>query len=333
MTYDDDVLQEINDSVDLYEYVSQSIELEKKGKDYFGHCPLHVDKTPSLCITPDKNVYYCFSCGRSGGIIKFLMDYEHFGFYDAVEKAAKLGNLDLSTMCKSETVSFLKKSRTIFTEKKPIIHEILPSSELDKYSHVEITEWLNEGINQDVLDLFGVLYNPRDNRIVYPVFDINGNLINIKGRTRYPNYKELRIPKYINYYPIGTMDYFQGLNITLPYIKEKNEVIIFESIKSVMKAYGWGFKNSVSAEKHTLTDEQIRLLVKLRVNIIFGFDTDISYTDKEVKKAIDKLKRITNVYIIYDRKKLLGGKETKNSPVDLTREIWEELYNSKIKVT
>ena len=63
MTYDDDMLQEINESVDLYEYVGQSIDLEKRGEHYFGHCPLHIDKTPSLCITPSKNMYYCFSCG------------------------------------------------------------------------------------------------------------------------------------------------------------------------------------------------------------------------------------------------------------------------------
>ena len=86
MTYDDEMLQEINASVDLLEYVSKSIEMEKRGRDYFGHCPLHVDNTPSFSITPSKNSYYCFSCGRSGGIIGYLMDYEHLKFDDAVDK-------------------------------------------------------------------------------------------------------------------------------------------------------------------------------------------------------------------------------------------------------
>lgn len=333
MTYDDEMLQEINASVDLLEYVSQSIEMERKGRDYFGHCPLHVDNTPSFSITPSKNSYYCFSCGRSGGIIGYLMDYEHLRFDDAVDKAARLGNMDLSTMCRSQTISFLKKTRNAFQEKEPIVHEILDENEINKYSHEEVTEWINEGIRQDVLDLFDVRINQRDNRIVYPVRDINGNLINIKGRTRYTNYKELRIPKYINYFSIGTMDYFQGLDITLPYIKEQNEIIVFESIKSVMKAFGWGYKNCASAEKHTLTEEQIKLLVKLRVNIVFAFDSDISYSDREIKKSIDVLKRITNVYLILDRKKLLGGKDAKNAPVDLSREIWEQLYFNKTKVT
>ena len=333
MTYDDEMLQEINASVDLLEYVSQSIEMEKRGRDYFGHCPLHVDNTPSFSITPSKNSYYCFSCGRSGGIIGYLMDYEHLRFDDAVDKAAKLGNMDLSKMCKSQTMTFLKKTKNLMREKEQIVHEVLSANELSKYSHEDITEWIDEGILQEVMDLFEVRINDRDNRIVYPVYDINGNLINIKGRTRYKNYKELRIPKYINYYPIGTMDYFQGLNITLPFIKDQNEMIIFESVKSVMKAYGWGYKNCASAEKHTITDEQLKLLVRLRVNIVFAFDSDISYSDKDIKKTIDVLKRITNVYIIYDRKGLLGGKDAKNAPVDLSREIWEQLYFNKTKVT
>ena len=333
MTYDDEMLQEINASVDLLEYVSQSIEMEKRGRDYFGHCPLHVDNTPSFSITPSKNSYYCFSCGRSGGIIGYLMDYEHLRFDDAVDKAAKLGNMDLSKMCKSQTMTFLKKTKNLMREKEQVVHEILSANELSKYSHEDITEWIDEGILQEVMDLFEVRINDRDNRIVYPVYDINGNLINVKGRTRYKNYKELRIPKYINYYPIGTMDYFQGLNITLPFIKDQNEMIIFESVKSVMKAYGWGYKNCASAEKHTITDEQLKLLVRLRVNIVFAFDSDISYSDKDIKKTIDVLKRITNVYIIYDRKGLLGGKDAKNAPVDLSREIWEQLYFNKTKVT
>jgi len=333
MTYDDEMLQEINASVDLLEYVSQSIEMEKRGRDYFGHCPLHVDNTPSFSITPSKNSYYCFSCGRSGGIIGYLMDYEHLRFDDAVDKAAKLGNMDLSKMCKSQTMTFLKKTKNLMREKEQVVHEVLSANELSKYSHEDITEWIDEGILQEVMDLFEVRINNRDNRIVYPVYDINGNLINIKGRTRYKNYKELRIPKYINYYPIGTMDYFQGLNITLPFIKDQNEMIIFESVKSVMKAYGWGYKNCASAEKHTITDEQLKLLVRLRVNIVFAFDSDISYSDKDIKKTIDVLKRITNVYVIYDRKGLLGGKDAKNAPVDLSREIWEQLYFNKTKVT
>ena len=182
------------------------------------------------------------------------------------------------------------------------------------------------------MDLFDIRIDNYSNRIVYPVYDIDGNLINIKGRTRYENYKKLKLPKYMNYYTVGVMDYFQGLEKTLKYIKEQNEIIIFESIKSVMKAYGWGYKNCVSAEKHTLTPEQISLLVKLKVNVVFAYDSDVSYNDGEVKENIDMLRKVTNVYVISDKDLLLGGSTTKNAPVDCGQDIWEELYFSKRKV-
>ena len=254
-------------------------------------------------------------------------------FDKAVEKAAALANMDLSKMCQSKTISFLRRLK-LFSQ-KPIEHyqhPILPKSDYTKFSKEKVPEWLNEGIKQEVMDLFGVRVDKQQNRIIYPVYDIHGNLINIKARTRYKNYKELKLPKYINYHTVGVMDYFQGLNITLPFVKEQNEIIIFESVKSVMKAYGWGYKNCASAEKHTLTEEQIALLVKLRVNIVFAYDSDVNYRNKDVKHDIDILKRVTNVYIIDDNDKLLGGAATKNAPVDLGQDIWEELYETKRKV-
>lgn len=254
-------------------------------------------------------------------------------FEDAVEKAANLADMDLSKMCKSNTVSFLKKLRTLALKKdSDFNHEILSDNELKKYKKEPVWEWLDEGISQNVMDLFGVMVDSRHNRIIYPVYDIQGNLINIKARTRYSNYKQMKIPKYINYFPVGVMDYFQGLNITLQYVKEKKEIIIFESVKSVMKAYGWGYKNCASAEKHTLTKEQLDLLVKLKVNIVFAYDTDVNYRQSDVKQDIDKLKRVTNVYVIEDKNKLLGGALTKNAPVDCGKEIWEQLYNTKRKI-
>lgn len=327
------MLRGINENVDLLEYVSQYIEMEKRGKDYFGKCPLHTDNTPSFSITPEKNTYYCFSCNRSGGIIGYLIDYEKLPFDQAVEKAAALAKIDLSKMCKSETITFLKKFRDLNSKpREQYQHTILSESEYDKFTRAEIGEWKAEGIKEDVLKLFDIRVDDRQNRIVYPVRNIDGKLINVKARTRYKNYKELRIPKYINYYPIGVMDYFQSLDMTLPYIKEKNEIIIFESIKSTMKAFGWGYKNCVSAEKHTLTPEQISLLLKLNVNVVLAFDSDVSYWQNDVHEDVDILRRTTNTYIIEDKKKLLGGKEAKNSPVDCGLEIWKELYLSKRKV-
>jgi len=267
-------------------------------------------------------------------MIGYLMYYEKLSFDEAVAKAARLAQIDLSKMCQSKAVIFLRNAKKMLLKKskQKYEHEILPESAYLKYKKEAISIWQKEGIEQNVMDLFGVRMDINGNRIVYPVYDIDGNLINIKGRTLYKDYKELGLTKYINYYPVGVVDYFQGLNITLNNVKESGEIIIFESVKSVMKAYGWGYKNSASAEKHTLTNEQIELLIKLRVNVVLAYDSDISYTSPDVQSNITRLKRMTNVFLIEDHDGLLGGREAKNAPVDCGREIWEALYENKRKV-
>lgn len=316
----------------MADYIGQKVDLEQKGKDYFCRCSKHIDKTPSFSITPEKNSYYCFSCGRGGGILQYMQDYEGMTFDEAVQKACKLANMDLSTMCTSPTVRFLKQMRKMKQKTAEVHHTILPDKEFEKYTKENVKEWLEEGIRQKELDLFDIRVDNRSNRIVYPVHDIDGNLINVKGRTRFENYKTMHLAKYMNYFPIGTMDYFQSLDLTLEYIKEKNEVIIFESIKSVMKCYGWGYKNCVSAEKHTLTDEQVRLLIRLKVNVVLAYDSDVSYKSQDVLNSINILKRFTNVYLMEDKDNLLGGAEAKCSPADKGLQIFEKLYNEKRRV-
>lgn len=332
--YDEDMIQEISDNVDLLEYISDSIELKKKGKDYFGNCPLHIDKTPSFSVTPDKNSFYCFSCGRGGGIIQYLSDYEHMDFDSAIEKASKLANIGLSTMCQSQTVKInkkIRKERKNIKEKQE--HEILNRSEYDRFRIGKVDEWLEEGIRQEEIDLFEIRLDDRSNRIVYPVYDIEGNLINVKGRTRFSNFKDMGICKYINYYPVGTVDYFQGMNITGKYIEESREIKIFESVKSVMKMFGHGIRDCASAEKHDLSPEQIAWIIKSDIqNVVLCYDSDITYKEKVVLKNINMLKRFVNVYLIKDKDNLLGGKTGKNSPIDLGIDIWNRLYSQKQKV-
>ena len=331
---DPKTFDELNKKVDLLKYASQTIDLEQRGDDWWGRCPLHIDKTPSFSITPSKNYYYCFSCGCHGGIVNFLRDFEHLSYSQAIKKAMKLAKIDDDSICKSQVYSFMSSTKNGLQKKITPKHRILSPNDFynRRYIREAAQEWVDEGIHPATQDLFKIRIDKRGNRIIYPVYDADGNFINIKGRTRYPNYKELKIPKYISYFPVGTVDYLQGMNVTLPYIKEKGEVIIFESLKSVMKAWGWGYKNAVSAEKHTLTDEQFKLVLSLKVDVVFAYDSDINFREGKTWSDIDKMRRFTNVYVIDDKKKLLGGKEAKNSPVDVSQEVWEELYRNKRKI-
>ena len=99
-----------------------------------------------------------------------------------------------------------------------------------------------------------------------------------------------------------------------------------------MKCFWWGYKNCASVEKHSVTDEQIRLLIRLKVNIVFAYDSDVSYRTKDIIESLTKLKRFTNVFIIEDKDMLLGGVEAKNSPADLGMQTFEKLYKKKRRV-
>lgn len=331
--YDGEMLKEIDDRADLIGYVKSNYELTQRGDNLYMNCPKHTDLTPSLAFSIKDGFYHCFSCGRSGRMIWWLHDYEGLTFDEAVEKAARIADVDLQTMCQSEAMIYLKKIGQCFQRKRQKFeHVVINPKEYDKFKKAKIPEWEEEGIDPAVMNLFDIRLDDRGNRIVYPVYDIEGNLINVKGRTRYKNYKELKLQKYINYYKVGKLDYFQCLNHNLTYVKEKREIIVFESIKSVMKAYGWGYKNCVSAETHSLSDEQIDLLIRLKVTVVLAWDSDVNRYDQDVIDSLKKLKQFTDVFYISDRDDLLGGAEAKNSPVDCGEEVWETLYEQKRKV-
>ena len=336
LKYDNDAIIELCSKIDLLEYASQSMDFNKKSDDYFTNCPKHTDLTPSLSISPNKNFFYCFSCGRSGNIINWLMEYEDLTFPQALEKVIKLSGTDISklNLKQPDALLLFKKIKKFIEEEyyhKEVIRDILDKSILDEYVIENPQEWLKEGINPLIMRKYNIRIDNKANRIVYPVYDKDFNLIGIKGRTRYKDYKERNLMKYQNYYKIGTTDFFTGMKENIDVIKKKNEIIIFEGIKSGMKAENWGYDNWVASETSHLNDEQIQILLEMRLkNIIIAYDSDIEL--QKIKDCTKMLRKLTNVFVVYDKKGLLGKKADKMSPVDLGKEIWEKLFDERMKI-
>ena len=331
--YDSEALKEMCNQIDLLEYASQSVDFTKRGRDtYAAHCPLHVDKTPSLFITPSKNAFYCQSCHQGGNLLTWLIKMEHLSFKEAAEKLCQLSGKDISEMKVCESLRYYKSLKRMQEEKRVGVakREILPESRIERYSDEVPQEWVDEGISADVMKQFQIRVDTHSNRIVYPVRDKEFNLIGFKGRTRFPNYKSLNIQKYMNYTKIGTTDFFSGMKESLPYIKEKNEIIIFEGLKSVLKLWSWGKQlNAVSSETSVLTMEQIKIILSMGVkNVVIAYDNDVSLY--EIKNKMQILRRFVNVFAVIDSKKILS--ESKMSPVDDGEEIWNQLYARRIKI-
>lgn len=251
--YDSEALNELCSGIDLLEYASNSMDFVKRGADSFAaHCPLHIDETASLFITPSKNMFHCFSCGVSGNIINWLRTFEGLNFHEAVDKVSSLAGVNINHFKQCESLAYYKSVYKSLqkTQKKqePVHRKILEPSYMNQFSNEIPQEWVDEGIHPDVMREFGVRIDKMSNRIVYPVYDNDLNLIGVKGRTRFKNYADLKIKKYQNYQSIGTTDYFAGMKENRESIIQSGSAIIFEGIKSVMKLRGWGWNTALAAD-------------------------------------------------------------------------------------
>ena len=317
--------------IDLVEYVGRSVDFVKhSGDTYFAVCPFHSEKTASLAVTP--TIYHCFGCGKFGNLYTWLQDTENLTFDQAVKKVANLTNSDIQDYVECESLNFYKLLNRLSKPKKAAAVE---RSVLDidkdyrqRFKDEIPQEWLDEGISAEEMRKYEIRIDPASNRIVYPVRDAEFQMIGVKGRTRFANYKQLGIMKYMNYHKIGIVNYFTGAMQAADYIKESNEIIIVEGIKSVMKLDQWGFHNVVSAETSTLNDHQVELLIKMQVkNVVIAFDKDVKLN--KIKSCTQLLKKFTNVYVVYDKWGLLEDKE---SPCDRTKEIWQILYERRQRI-
>lgn len=332
MKYDKEALTEMCNKIDLLEYASQAYEFEQRGyDDYAAHCPRHIDETPSLMITKSKNLFHCFSCGVAGNIITWMMVFEKLSFNEAIDKIAALTGSDINHLKKCDALIFYKqlyeaKIRHINTE--TCDREILPTDYMDRFSDEVPEEWVKEGILPEVMKKYDIRIDRIGNRIVYPVYDSDFNLIGVKGRTRFKNYKEMGLKKYQNYQKIGTTDFFVGMKENHESIIKNNKAIIFEGIKSGMKVEGWGYDYWLASETSALNEEQVKILIKLNIkDVIIAYDNDVSVA--KIYKSTKVLRRFVNVYAIIDKFHLLGDVSEKLSPCDKGKEIWEVLLRNK----
>ena len=325
MKYNEDMLDQMAEQIDLLEYAENTMEFVKKGKQYFTHCPLHIDNTPSLCITPEVNKWYCHSCHRGGTIYGWIQTFENKTFQEAVEKVSELTGAEYREYIESETVGIYKEinkcNRTKSDEK--IERKILnfTNDYLNKYNDELPQEWLNEDMTEEALRKYNIMIDPNANRIVYPVFDADNNFIGVKGRTRIDVYKELGIAKYINYNKIGEINFFQGFQQAE--FKIPRTIIIFEGVKSCIKAWGWGIKNTVASETAALSIGQLHFLIKNNFyEVIIAWDTDQQFKDIISNDKIQILKKFTKVSVIRDVNHLL---DNKMSPTDKGETIFRKL--------
>lgn len=298
---DNEIIGRIRKSNDIVDVIGSYIDLVPKGKNYFGVCPFHDDHSPSMSVSREKQIYRCFTCGASGNVITFVMNYENIGFVDALKK---LGDrvqihLDIKSSQKDSkyselydiyklSTSFYKnnlnsplgeKAREYLNNRKITedmiktfdiglsLNDSLSKMLLKKYDAKKLIDiGLSHKYNGKIADLFL-------NRIMFPIKDLNGNIVAYSGR----KYDDSDAPKYINtketiIFKKGNVlyNYFSALEE----VRRKKEIIVCEGFMEVIRLYSIGVKNVVALMGTSFTSDQLEVIKKLNVNVVLNLDND-----------------------------------------------------------
>lgn len=296
-----DLANEIRSKVDIVDIIGERIPLVAKGKNFFGVCPFHDDTNPSMSVSREKQIYTCFSCHATGNVFTFLMNYEHIDFKEALKylgdkvgidtgsvkiakKSTKFDNLydayklslkyyqnNLHSNIGREAKKYLA-SRNIDEE---TIKEFEIGLSLDKRD--DLTKLLtSKNYDLATLNRIGLTSDNHDiynNRIMFPLYDINGRVVGFSGR----RYDDIKDNKYVNtketpIFKKGEMLYHY--HIAREECRIKKSVIVMEGFMDVIRASTIGIKNTIALMGTAMTKEQINLIKRLSNNIILCLDGD-----------------------------------------------------------
>jgi len=304
MAISPETIEEVYKTANIYDIVSKYITLEKAGSNYKALCPFHTEKTPSFYVSPSKNIFKCFGCGKAGDSIKFLMEYKGITFSEAITEIAQnygipikyIGNKkedkklkDLYLVIEKITNFYqeeLKKSKQArdYIKKRRLNVSVIEKFRIG-YSSGDISKLLEyakkENITIEQLKEIGVLkevgINKRidrfKNRIIFPIRNHLGKVVAFGGRAIDPNQN----PKYLNspetkIYTKSKVLY--GLYEARDYIREKKSVLIVEGYFDLLSMYQVGFRNIVATLGTALTIEHGKLLKKFVEKAYLMFDND-----------------------------------------------------------
>lgn len=323
-------LEELIEEIDIVDYISQFVDLEEKNGEYWGLSPFSDEKTPSFSVRREGNSFYCFSSGIGGNVFtfnKFYFKCSSKESVDLLKKYVGCDGVEFKPRRRMAATMSCKKYMSQKKRKKESKTKRYQENCMEKYEKKDdkLKVWEDEGISRDSLDKFQVYYDNFSNRLVYPIRDLEGNIVNIGGRTLDPDWKEKKLRKYTYLSGWGEMSVIYGLYENMKSILEKKEIIIFEGCKSVLVADSWGVHNTAALLTSHLSPQQMKILARLGVRVVFALDKEI---DVRKDHNINKLKQYVNVEYVCDRDDLLNDKD---APVDRGVDVFNSVYWNRRK--
>lgn len=304
-------VQEITEAAKVEEVIQDFVSLKRRGANMMGLCPFHNEKTPSFVVSPAKNIYKCFGCGRAGGPVQFLMEHESFTFPEALRYIAKKYGIEVEeTQASQEEILARQHLDSLYLVNQfaqEYFQQQLFDTDLGK--SVGLSYFKRRGFREETIKKFGLGFTTdqrsgftdvatrkgyaleslkklglttqydRDffrNRVMFTIHNLSGKPIAFAGRIMA---KDVKAPKYINspeteIYHKSKVLY--GANFAKVPIRQQDECILVEGYTDVISLHQAGIQNVVAASGTSLTTDQIRLIKRYTPNVKILFDGDFA---------------------------------------------------------
>lgn len=304
MAFSSQFLDELIARCDIVDIVSDYVQLTKKGGNLFGLCPFHSEKTGSFSVSPDKQIYHCFGCGKGGGVINFIMEEENLSFPDAVRFLAKHANMDVpeddyegeSHRLRRRVLDLNRDAARWYYQQlqQPqgaAVSAYLEMRKIAKRTAVDfglgasLDEWdaliramTEKGYSKAELIAAGLavknknggVYDKFRNRLILPVVDVRGDVIGFGSRVL-----DKSEPKYMNSPETVAYSKRRALYaINLAKKTKRPSMILCEGNIDVITLHQAGFDNAVASMGTALTVEQTRLLSRYTKELVICYDND-----------------------------------------------------------
>ena len=149
-----DTIDQIRDSSEILDVVSDYVELRRRGRNYFGLCPFHPEKTPSFSVAPDKQIYHCFGCGAGGNAISFLMEYEKISFIDSLKTLSERYGVELNLNRDEGSDKFFSQLYEVHNQAVSFF-----KNNLESVGGKKILEYLkSRGLDSNTIESFDIGY-------------------------------------------------------------------------------------------------------------------------------------------------------------------------------
>ena len=305
MYYPDELVEEVRAKNDIVDVIASNVTLKRSGRNFFGLCPFHKEKSPSFAVSPDKQIFHCFGCGAGGNVIHFISKIEGLDFKDTLEVLASRANIELPILDNYEDDKTAKLKSKVYEINKiaaefyhnnlykptsKIAQEYIKNRKLDNntlksfligYSgnFDELYQLLKQkGYTAEEMQASSLIKKSQDGkfmdsfrkRLMFPIQDVRERVIAFGGRVL-----DDSKPKYINspeniVYSKGRNLF--GLNVAKKYDTKK--IIIVEGYMDAISLYQRGITNVVASLGTAMTEAQGRLLRRHSEQIILGYDAD-----------------------------------------------------------